>query len=252
VPVSSRGLALLAITGLAIALTSCSSAGSTTTAASGASASGTAAASSAASTAPPTAAASASASASVAVAVPAGYVRIGGAEQGISVAVPGSWVVVNPDQNSIDAGANKLKVAGLSATTVSQDLSELQKVHGVIAVDVASAVADHGKFARTINAYCSESGVTDTGSAGVPLIKAGAKDEIGAIGSHITQQDAEIGGVPGVQTSYQLKSATIGTLYGSQLEVLPKPSVACFVTLSAITPQQLSLLAVAAKTAQFP
>jgi hypothetical protein len=179
-------------------------------------------------------------------------VRIGGAEQGISVAVPGSWVVVNPDQNSIDSGANKLKVAGLSATTVSQDLSELQKVHGVIAVDVASAVADHGKFARTVNAYCSESGVTDTGRAGVPLIKAGAKDEIGAIGSHITQQDTEIGGVPGVQTSYQLKSATIGTLYGSQLEVLPKPSVACFVTLSAITPQQLSVLAVAAKTAQFP
>jgi hypothetical protein len=250
VPVSSRGLALLAITGLTITLTSCSSAGSATTAASGTAASGTAAASSAGSTAPPTA--SASASPSVAVAVPAGYQRIGGAEQGISVAVPASWVVVDPDQQSIDSGANKLKVAGLSATQVSQDLTELQKVHGVIAVDIASAVADHGKFARTVNAYCGESGVTDTGSGGIPLIKAGAKDEIGSIGSHITQQDTEIGGVPGVQTSYQLKSATIGTLYGSQLEVLPKPSVACFVTLSAITPGQLSVLAVAAKTAQFP
>jgi hypothetical protein len=252
VPVSSRGLALLAITGLTITLTSCSSAGSTTTAASGTPASGTAAASSAASTAPPTSSASASASAADAASVPAGYRRIGGAEQGISVAVPASWVVVDPDQNSIDSGASRLKVAGLSATQVSQDLSELEKVHGVIAVDVASALADHGKFARTVNAYCDESGVTDTGNAGVPLMKAGAKDEIGSIASHITQQDTEIGGVPGVQTSYQLKSATIGTLYGSQLEVLPKPSVACFVTLTASTPQQLSVLAVAAKTAQFP
>lgn len=243
-PVSSRGLALLAITGLAIALTSCSSAGSATTAASGAAASGTATASSAGSTAPPSAAAP--------TAVPAGYRRIGAAAQGVSVAVPASWVIVNPDQQSIDSAANKLKVAGLSASVVSQDFTELRKVHGVIAVDVASSVADHGQFATTLNAYCSESGVTDTGSAGVPLLKAGVKDELGSVASHITQQDAETGGVPGVQTSYQLKSATLGTLYGSQLEVLPKPGVACFVTLTTNTPGQESVLAVAAKTAQFP
>jgi hypothetical protein len=56
-----------------------------------------------------------------------------------------------------------------------------------------------------------------------------------------------------VETSYQLSSSSEGTIYGSQLEVLPKPSKACFVTVTAGKGEsQGNVLRVAAATAKFP
>ena len=59
--------------------------------------------------------------------------------------------------------------------------------------------------------------------------------------------------MPGVETSYQLNSSSAGTIHGSQLEVLPKPDKACFVTLTVVHGQSAdNILSVAAATAQFP
>ena len=70
--------------------------------------------------------------------------------------------------------------------------------------------------------------------------------------THITQKDLEIGGVPGVETSYQLNSPSEGTIYGSQLEVLPKPDKACFVTVTdGKGESEGNVLGAAAATAQF-
>ena len=53
---------------------------------------------------------------------------------------------------------------------------------------------------------------------------------------HLTVTEVKIGGVPGVQVGYTLTSTTSGTLHAAQLEVLPKPGRACFVTLTAAGP----------------
>jgi hypothetical protein len=59
--------------------------------------------------------------------------------------------------------------------------------------------------------------------------------------------------VPGVETPYQLHSSGAGTIYGSQLEVLPKPDKACFVTVTDGEGQSAGdVLIVAAATVQFP
>jgi hypothetical protein len=86
------------------------------------------------------------------------------------------------------------------------------------------------------------------------LLKAETAAEFGKLGAtHITQQSIAIGGVPGVETSYQLSSASMGTLYASQLEVLPKPDKACFVTVTtAGGTSDGAILSTAAATAQFP
>jgi hypothetical protein len=85
------------------------------------------------------------------------------------------------------------------------------------------------------------------------VLKAGVQSQLSTIATHITEQDVTIGGVPGLETSYQVSSGTLGALYGSQLEVLPKAGKACFVTLTSLSPVQGSdILTVAAKTAQFP
>jgi hypothetical protein len=129
----------------------------------------------------------------------------------------------------------------------------MQKLHGIMVVDAKSAVDDPNHFARNLNAYCA-SGVTDVGSAGLQLLRTSAAAGFEKIGAtHITEQDLEIGGVPGVQTSYQLSSPNVGTLYTSQLEVLPKPNDVCFVTLTVDADESAgSILSTAAATAQFP
>jgi hypothetical protein len=68
--------------------------------------------------------------------------------------------------------------------------------------------------------------------------------------TNITQKDIEIGGLAGVESSYQLSSASAGTIYESQLEVLPKPDKACFVTVTGGS--EGNVVSVAAATAQFP
>jgi hypothetical protein len=185
--------------------------------------------------------------------VPAGYRRIGGSAQGISVAAPASWVEVNLADQTIESAAKKLSIHGLSTATIVKDMESLQKSHAVIVYNVAAAIASSPHYAPNLSAECTSSGVTEAGSAGVAFVKAVMGAEFQKIATHVTQADAEVGGVPGVQTSYQIAAAGNVTVYGSQLEVLPKPGKVCFVTLSAAKGQfDASVLQVAARTARFP
>ena len=241
------GLALPVAIGIGVAVTSCSSAPGTVKPAVSATRSASGAAVSGSPTASPVAPSSAGP-------IPAGYTRVGGVAQGISVAAPASWVAVNLAKETVEKAARKAGLSGLSATTLVQAMTSLQKLHAVFVYDVKSAVDSPRHFARNLNAYCLASGVTDVGAAGIPFLKTGAAAEFEQLGAtHITQKDLEIGGVPGVETSYQLSSSSAGTIYGSQLEVLPKPDKACFVTVTVGTGESASnVRSVAAATAQFP
>jgi hypothetical protein len=237
------GLALPVVIGIGVAVTSCSSAPGTVK---------------------PAASATRSASAAVSGSpaapgspgpVPAGYTRVGGAAQGIAIAAPASWVAINLAKETAENAAKEIDLSGVSASALVQDMESLQKLHGIAVYDVKSAVDSPSHFARNLNAYCAVSGVTEAGAAGVPLLKAGAAAEfekqLGA--THITQKDLKIGGVPGVETSYQLSSSTEGTIYASQLEVLPKPDKVCYVTVSVGEGESLgNVPGTAAATAQFP
>jgi hypothetical protein len=186
--------------------------------------------------------------------VPSGYRRVGGVAQGISVAVPASWVAINLASQTIESAAKKLDLSGVSATTIVQNMESLQKSHAIFVYDLKSAVDSPQRYARTLAAYCAVSGVTDVGADSVPFLetvtatgleKAGATD--------VTHRELEIGGVPGVETFYTLTSPTEGALYGAQLEVLPKPDKLCLVTLTVGKGESRGkVLSTAAATAQFP
>jgi hypothetical protein len=247
VHIRAAGLALLAVIGIGVAVTSCGSAPGTVNSAVSATRSASGAAVSGSPTASPVAPSSPDS-------VPAGYTRVGGAAQGISVAAPASWVAVNLAKETIESAAHNAGLSGVSASTLIQDMESLQKLHGVFVFDVKSAVDSPQGFARNLNAYCIVSGVTDAGAAGVPLLKTSTAAEFEKSGAtHLTQKDLQIGGVPGVETSYQLNSSTEGTIYGSQLEVLPNPDKACYVTVTVVKGESAgNVLGVAAATAQFP
>ena len=232
------------VIGISVAVTACSSAPGTVKPAVSATHSASATASGGPAASP--------AASSSAAPVPAGYTRVGGAAQGISIAAPTSWVAVNLAKQSIQSAANSADLKGISSAELVQDMTSLQKLHGIIVFDVASAVDGH--FARNLNAYCSTSGVTEVGAAAVPLVKEEAAAEFQKLdSSHITQRELEIGGVPGVDTSYQVYSSSQGTIYGSQLEVLPAPDKICFVTVTdGKGESDGSVVSTAAATAQFP
>jgi hypothetical protein len=237
-------LAVPVVIGIGLAVTACSSAPGTVKPA-------VSATHSASATASGSPAASPSGSSSAA-SVPAGYTRVGGAAQGISIAAPTSWVAINLAKQSIQSAANSADLKGISSAELVQDMTSLQKLHGIIVFDVASAVDGH--FARNLNAYCSTSGVTEVGAAGVPQVKEEAAAEFKNLdATNITQRELEIGAVPGVDTSYQVHSSTQGTIYGSQLEVLPAPDKICFVTVTVGEGEsEGNVASTAAATAQFP
>ncbi len=255
-PVRSSGLALLAAVGTVVVVSACSSGGTGS-----ASASATAAASHAGSTtASPAASAGTAATGTAATgtvttgtAVPAGYQRAGGSAQGISIAVPKSWVSVDLAKQTIASAASKLDAPDVSASTLEQDMQSLKADHAIMDFDVASAVSSPQHYTRNISAYCQSSGITDTGSAGVPFLQQALKAEYGTIATDVTLNNVTVGGVPGVETSYKLKSGSGENIYGAQLAVLPKADIGCFVTLSWGAGQTKdNYLGVAASTAQFP
>jgi hypothetical protein len=183
---------------------------------------------------------------------PAGYQRIGGPVQGLTVAVPSSWVTVNLGVQTLREAIRKVGLAGADLATLAQTLQALQKLHAVYAIDDSSVAGSPGSFATNVNAYCINSGLTDSGSASVPLVRRLAVTELQRLGAqNITQQDVEIGGVPGVQTSYTLSTSAAGTLHAAQLEVLPKPERGCFITLTAAGPLPSAVLSVLAPSVQY-
>jgi hypothetical protein len=192
--------------------------------------------------------------ASASTSVPAGYRRVGGAAQGISIAIPHSWVTVNLAQQNLQQALKQIGLKGVSQATLSQNLRALIKLRAVFAADLASAASSPGHFATNINAYCSSSGTSDTGSAGVPLLRQSAETELPQVlhAQHVIVSEVKIGGVPGVQVGYTLASTTSGMLHAAQLEVLPKPGRACFVTLTATGRLPSGVLSSAAATAQYP
>jgi hypothetical protein len=240
--------------GLAVAVTACSS-GAKTTAPGAGSPAGSSSASSASSGSSASSASSAgssSAGAPVAASVPAGYRRAGGPAQGISIAVPRSWVTADLSRETAQRAAARIHLPGISEQQLIQTLESLRKLHALFVADAGSAAADPRHRQTNLNAYCLSSGTTESGSAGVPLLKQQAAEEFRQLNAgHIRQEDVQVGGVPGVQTSYTI-STGLGTLQAAQLEVLPKPDRACFVTLTAgqgMFPGHV--LPVAAETAVF-
>jgi len=140
--------------------------------------------------------------------IPAGYQRVGGSAQGISLAAPKAWIPINLAKESIDSAAAKMQMPGADATTVEQDMQALKKDHAIFVFDVKSAATDPNHYTRNLNAYCLPSGVNDPGKAGTEFVKQAVQSDMSTIASDVTQQEVTIGGIPGLKTSYRLNSGS--------------------------------------------
>ena len=179
--------------------------------------------------------------------------RIGGATQGISIEVPGSYRAL--DLTSETTAVNSIAKLGLNLAAVDTlvpQVRQFQQRNAALAVDVKGAAASSGQFPDNIGAYCLRSGTDLVGSSAVPTIKNQLTTEFDGLEvSNISMDNMPVGGVPGVKVTYLLNSSA-GTLAAGQLVVAPKPQEFCFVAVTA-SPATFSdtILSTAAQTAQF-
>jgi hypothetical protein len=180
-----------------------------------------------------------------------GNQRIGGATQGISIEVPGSYSVL--DLTSEATAVNSIAKLGLTSATVDTLVPQVKKfeqLHAALAVDAKGSAT--GQFPDNIGAYCVQSGTDLTGSSAVPTIKKQLTSNFGGLQvADISMSTMTVGGVAGLETTYVLNSSA-GTLAAGQLEVAPKPQEICLISLTA-SPGTFSksILSTAAQTAQF-
>jgi hypothetical protein len=182
-----------------------------------------------------------------------GNQRIGGATQGISVEVPGSFSLL--DLTSETTAVNSIAKLGLTQAavhTLVPQAKQFQQFHAALAVDAKAAATNSAQFPDNISAYCLDSGTNLTGSSAVPTMKNRLATEFAGLrAADVSMNDISVGGVPGLETTYLLDSSP-GILAGGELEVAPKPQEFCFVALT--TSQDTfskSILSTAAQTAQF-
>jgi hypothetical protein len=184
-----------------------------------------------------------------------GSQRIGGAAQGISVEVPGSFTVL--DLTSETTAVNSIARLGLTRAAVNTfvpQVKQFQQLHAGLAVDDSGgATTNSGQIPDNIAAYCLDSGTDLTGSSAVPTIKKQLTSEFDGLRvADVSMGSVSVGGVPGLETTYLLDSSG-GTLAAGQLEVAPKPQEFCFVTLTtSLGTFSKSILSTTARTANFP
>jgi hypothetical protein len=229
IPMRGRVLAVFAAIGLAAALSSCSGPGGSphSGAAAGRHASGSAES--------------------------AAYRRIGGRAQGVSVEVPSSWTSVDFSHQTVQQAIRVIGAQGSTETALTQTLTPLARLHAAYAADVSSEKTAPGHFMTNLNGYCADSGISQTGSVGAAVIGRAWASELQQIGARdLTQTAAKLGTVAGVESSYTLSASTAGTLHAVQLQALPKPGQACFVTLTAAGQVPATVLAQAISSIQYP
>jgi len=182
------------------------------------------------------------------------YQRIGGAAQGVSLEVPGSWVTVNFSQQTVQQAIGILGVHGSAVdTSLTHELTPLAKLHAVYAADISSGNTAPGHFVTNLNAYCASSGISQSGSAGAAIIGRTWASELQQVGAqNLKQTAARLGSTTGVRSSYTLSTSSAGTLHAVQLEVLPQSGRACFVTLTAAGPVPAAVLDRAISTIRYP
>jgi hypothetical protein len=174
---------------------------------------------------------------------PAGYQRIGGAAQGISLDVPSTWVAVNFSKDTLQQAIKLFGLTGTTQNVFTQELEPLVKAHAAYAADIKDAPSAPGHFVTNINGYCSPSGISQTGSAGVTSLGQSWASQLQQLGAqNVTQTGVELGGVAGEESSYTLSASSTITLHATQLEVLPKTGKACYVTLTAAGPVPSAVL----------
>jgi len=87
---------------------------------------------------------------------PAGYQWVGNSADKAWLAVPDSWIALNPNAMSVQRAISRVKLKGLSASDLRTGLESIKKNHGIMVVDTASVATSPEKFLTNVNMFCAQ------------------------------------------------------------------------------------------------
>lgn len=159
-------------------------------------------------------------------AVPGGFKRIGGAANGVSVAVPKTWSGFDLTQADLQRGLKQLGLSGTALRQLQQSLQTLASNKAIWAADRKSIQASPNKFATNLNGFCQPGNVASPEQ----LISA-VKQELGQINAKVsTAAEVTVDGGKAVRVLYTFPNRGI-EIKGTQYYVLAQGRT-CSVTLS--------------------
>jgi hypothetical protein len=166
------------------------------------------------------------ASAKTKAVTPSGFKRIGGAANGISVAVPKSWSGFDLTRADLQKGLQQLGLSGSALLQFQQSLRTLASNKAVWAADRKSIKVSPNRFATNLNGFCQPS----SASSSEQLISA-VKQQLGQINAKVGKAaEVRIDSGKAVRVLYTLANRGV-EIKGTQYYVLA-PGKVCSVTLS--------------------
>ncbi len=158
--------------------------------------------------------------------VPAGFKQIGGAANGLTVAVPESWVALDLTKDDLEQGLRQNGLSGAALERAEESLRALAAAKAVWASDPKSAETSPTRFATNLNGFCQPSG-----SASSDEIIIAAKSQLEQVNANVSEAiEVPVDAGKAVRIVYTFTNGGL-EIRGTQFHV-PGKGKTCIVTLS--------------------
>lgn len=158
---------------------------------------------------------------------PSGFTRIGGAVNGLFVAIPEDWTSLDLAHDDVQSYLEKGGLSGVALEQAKAGLRTLVASKAVYAMDPVSARESRNMFATNLNGFCQPS----VGATTQTLIDA-ATSQLKAANAKVSEAaEVSVGAVKGARIKYTLPLQGV-EVKGTQYYVPSSKGKTCIVTFS--------------------
>lgn len=164
---------------------------------------------------------------------PAGYQWVGIPSEKAWLAVPVAWVVLNPNDMSVQQALTRTGLTGTAATAMRAAFNEIKANHGIMVADIGSVATSPAKFATNVNMFCTASPI-EPGPGAASTIESSMRSAYTKVGGHVlsAQQVSTSATSTTVEVNVDLKTPTGLTAHDLQFVEVTSQGKLCYTTFS--------------------
>ncbi|MBB2910166.1 hypothetical protein FHS43_001429 [Streptosporangium becharense] len=158
--------------------------------------------------------------------VPEGFKRIGGVENGLTVAVPQKWVALDLSKENLEEGLKRSGLTGDAAEQARRSLQTLIDNKGIWATDSESVKTSPNGFATNLNGFCQP-----VQAPAMDQLIRETKEQLEQLNAKVTEADTvRLGSAEAARIVYTFPAGGVD-IRGTQY-YLPSSGRTCIITLS--------------------
>lgn len=164
---------------------------------------------------------------------PAGYQWVGIPSEKAWMAVPVAWVVLNPNDMSVQQALTRTGLTGMAATAMRAAFNEIKANHGIMVADIGSVATSPSKFATNVNMFCTMSPI-EPGPGAASTIESSMRSAYTKVGGHVlsAQQVSTSATSTTVEVDVDLKTPAGLTAHDLQYVEVTSQGQLCYTTFS--------------------